>query len=137
MACLFCLLFERGRGPRPNSKNQNMHPLKQQKNTSRAREGSCCSCCLGRPGRGRAFLFCCLGGPGRGRVFFVDWAGGVLIFLLFGRGGGGGMLFLLLFGRGTGVHSLTGLPGSALRGPTTKNDQTATKHTHGFHHVPL
>ena len=29
------------------------------------------------------------------------------------------MLFLL-FGREAGVHSLTGLPGSPLRGPTTK-----------------
>ena len=48
------------------------------------------------------FLFCCLGG---GRVdFFAAWAG-------------------------TGVHSLTGLPGSALRGPTTKKTKQQNKHT--------
>ena len=41
------------------------------------------------------------------------------------------MLFLLLFGRGTGVHSLTGLPGSALKGPTTKTTkQQQNTHTH-------
>ena len=30
-----------------------------------------------------------------------------------GGKGGGGWCFFLLFGRGTGVHSLTGLPGSS------------------------
>ena len=48
-------------------------------------------------------------------------------FLLLGRTA---CCFCLLFGRGAGVHSLTGLPGSSLRGPTTK-DQTA-KTKHGF-----
>ena len=57
-------------------------------------------------------FFCCLGG---GRVYFFDvWAGDVL-------------LFFLLFGRGTGVHSLTGLPGSSLSDPTTKKTKQQKK----------
>ena len=43
---------------------------------------------------------------GRVFIFFAVWAGGALTFLLFGWG--------------TGIHSLTSLPGSSLRGPTTK-----------------
>ena len=55
---------------------------------------------------------CCLGGV---RVYvFAVWAGGVLLFL---------------FGRGTGVHSLTGLPGSALK---ENNKKYQTAKTHGF-----
>ena len=64
-------------------------------------------------GLGACFICCCLGG----RVFH---------FLLFGRGA----CFSLPFGRGrvcffavwagTGVHSLTGLPGWASKGLTTK-----------------
>ena len=64
------------------------------------------------------FGFCCLG-----------WGGG----------GGGGCLLLgqvaflfLLFGRGTGVHSLTGLPGSSLSDPTTKKTKKQKKKKHGF-----
>ena len=38
-------------------------------------------------------------------------------FLLFGRVA---CFFLLLFGRGTGVHSITGLPGSSLSDPARK-----------------
>ena len=57
--------------------------------------------CFGVWAGGVFFLLCCLGGV---RVFFLAvWAGDVF--------------FLLLFGRGTGVHSLTGLPGSCLRDP--------------------
>ena len=68
-------------------------------------------CCLGRWAcsflavwaGGRVFFFCCLGGV---RVLiFAVWAGAC---------------FFLLFGRGTGVHSLTGLPGSSSSDPTTK-----------------
>ena len=81
-----------------------------------------CFCCLG----GACSIFCCLGG---GRVFFFAvWARGVCVFLLVGRVS---LFFFLLFGRGTGVHPLTGLPGSSLRDPTTKNDQTAKKR-YGF-----
>ena len=47
----------------------------------------------------------------------------MFMFLLFGRAA----CFFLLFGRGTGVHSLTGLPGSSLSDPTTKKDRTAKK----------
>ena len=54
---------------------------------------------------------------GRGAsVFFAVWAAGVFIFCCLG----GGVFHFLLIGRATGVHSLTGLPGSSLRGPTTK-----------------
>ena len=83
--------------------------------------------------RGRVF-FCCLGG---GRVvFFAVWAEGVFHFCLFGRPRvlccclhGGRVLFCAVWAEaclffavwaGTGVHSLTGLPGWALKGLTTK-----------------
>ena len=53
----------------------------------------------------------CLGG---GRVLLLAvWVGGVI--------------FVLLFGRGTGVHSLTGLPGSSLSDPTTKKTKQQKK----------
>ena len=71
----------------------------------------------------------CLGGV---RVFLLFGPGGRVYFLLFGRAGERACLFCLLFGLGTGVHSLTGLPGSSLRGPTTKKDQTTAKKKHGF-----
>ena len=107
-------------------------------------------CCLDR---GACSFFCCLGG---GRVlFFAVWAV-VLFFLLFGPGarffffffclGRGacsfffavwaeacffsvwaGGVFFLLFGRVTGVHSLTGLPGSSLSDPTTKKTKQQKK----------
>ena len=57
---------------------------------------------------------------------FAVWAV-AFFFLLFGPGGlffclllGRVAFLFLLFGRGTGVHSLTGLPGSSLSDPTTK-----------------
>ena len=63
---------------------------------------------------GGVFIFCCLGG---GRFFC----------LLFGQGAcyvfcclGWACFFFVLYGRGTGVHSLTGLPGSSSSDPTTK-----------------
>ena len=115
-------------------------------------------CCLGR---GACSFFCCLGGWrvfvllfGPGVVFFFAvWAGGVFFFfLLFGPGGvffllwaeacfffavwAGGVFFLLLFGRVTGVHSLTGLPGSSLRDPTTKKTKQQKKNTGSLHSVP-
>ena len=83
-------------------------------------------------GRGACFHFCCLGGAclfvavysalslrfGRVFLFFVAvWAGDVFIFVLFARG--------------MGVHSLTGLPGSSLRCPTTKKTKQPKKKT-GF-----
>ena len=54
--------------------------------------------------------------------FFAAWAGGVFVFLF-----GQGACFLLLFGRGTGVHSLTGMPGSSLRGTTTEKTKQQKK----------
>ena len=83
---------------------------------------------------------------GRGSCFFFAvWAGGVF-FLLFGQGGvfffllfgrrcvffcclGRGRVLFLLFGRVTGVHSLTGLPGSSLSDPTTKKTKQQKKNT--------
>ena len=104
--------------------------------------GGACSvfCCLGG---GACSFFCCLGGGrvffsavwAKGRVFFsfAVWAGGRVLFfavwaeacffLLFGPGA----CFFLLFGRGTGVHSLTGLPGSSLSDPTTKKTNQQKK----------
>ena len=67
----------------------------------------CFFCCLG------GWRVCCLGCLG---VFFAVWAGGEFMFLLFGQVA----CFFLLFGPGAGVHSLTSLPGSSVRGPTTK-----------------
>ena len=58
-------------------------------------------------GRGACLCFCCLGG---GRFF--------VFFLLFGGGG-------------TGVHSLTGLPGSSSSDSTTKKTKQQKK-KHGF-----
>ena len=65
-------------------------------------------------------------------LFFAAWAGGVFCCL----GGvrvyffcclGGGRVFLLLFGRGSGVHSLTGLPGSSSSDPATKKTKQQKK----------
>ena len=92
-------------------------------------------CCLGgwrwiffAVGGGRVFLFCCLGGW---RVlFFAVWVSGgrVLFFAVWA-----GRVCFLLFGRGTGVHSLTGRPGSSLSDPTTKKTkQQKKKKKHGF-----
>ena len=75
------------------------------------------------------FVFLLIGGVrvysllfGRRRVFFCCLGGGVCFFCCLG-----GVRFLfLLFGRGTGVHSLTGLPGSSLS-DNNKKDQTAKK----------
>ena len=74
---------------------------------------------------GRGLFFCCLGRVDM--VFLAVWAAGVLFFCCWG-----GWLFLfLLSGRGTGVHSLTGLPGSSLRDPATKKAKHQKK-KHGF-----
>ena len=73
---------------------------------------------------GRVACFCLLFGRLRfffclllGRVaclFFAVWAGGY---------------FFLLFGRGSGVHSLTGLPGSSSSDPATKKTKQPKKKT--------
>ena len=77
-------------------------------------EGACFHFCAG------SCCFCCLGGV---RVCFAAfWARGVFI--------------LLLFGRGTEVHSLTGLPGSSLRGPTTKKTKQQKQNT-GSNRYPI
>ena len=81
-------------------------------------------------------IFCCLGGVrvdfllfGRGACYFCCLGGGRVFFCCLGRG----RVFFLVFGRGTGVHSLTGLPGSSLRDPTTKKtNHHKQKKKHGF-----
>ena len=119
-----CLLFGRGRGPAQTANNNTPPPkTAKKKNAWRARD-AVFFCCLGWGVAGGGWFYC-LGGRGRGRVFFffAVWAGGVFILLLFGR-----VSFFLLFGRRTGVHSLTGQPGSALRGPTTKKTKQQKTH---------
>ena len=95
-------------------------------------------CCLGG---GSYLFFSCLGGGevggGGGVLFFAVWAGGekrACVFCCLGGVAcsffcclGGGSCLFLLFGRGTGVHSLTGLPGSAFRGPTTQKTKQQKK----------
>ena len=106
--------------PHPNSKNINTPPPFRASLFLVVWAGGC------------VYFFCCLGG---GRVFFAVW-GWAFIFLLFGRwacfflavwAGGVFFFFFLLFGRGTGVHSLTGLPGSSKRDPTTQTTNQKTK----------
>ena len=146
----FFVLFGRGRGPRPNSKKKH-DPAQTAKTTTRPRPfRACCFLLFGRVG---VFVFfCCLG---RRRVFFFAvWAGcvffllfgrGRVLFLLFGRGAcsffllfgrgacflfavwAGGVFFFLLFGQGTGVHSLSGLPGSSSSDPTTTKTKQQKK----------
>ena len=75
---------------------------------------------------------------GQGVFFFWLFRRGRDFLLLFGRGGcffcllGGWSFFFLLFGPGTGVHSLTGLPGSSLSDQQQKrpNRKTNKKKTH-------
>ena len=81
-------------------------------------------------GRVGVFTFLLLG-PGAffllfGQVrvdFFAVWGGSFLFFCCLG----GGVFFL--FGRGTGVHSLSGLPGSSSSDPTTKKTKQQKKKT--------
>ena len=72
---------------------------------------------------GGVFFFAVWAG---GRVlFFAVWAEACSFFCCLGRE----RFFFLLFGRGTGVHSLTGLPGSSLSDPTTKKTKQQKKNT--------
>ena len=76
-----------------------------------AKAGAGVHVCFLLLGGGACLRFCCLGGQRKGRVFvFAVWVGSRVSFFSVGTG--------------TGVHSLTGLPGLFLRGPTTKK----TKH---------
>ena len=108
--------------PPKQQKTKNTHPPKQQKHKH-------------DPAPSERVFFCCLGGWSLffavwagACSFFAVWAGGVFFFFLAVWAGcviffavwAGGVYFSLLFGRGTGVHSLTGLPGSSLSDPTTK-----------------
>ena len=73
---------------------------------------------------GRWTFFCCLGGGVVFFFFFLFAPGACLCFCCLG---GGRVCFFLLFGRGTGIHSLTGLPGSSSSDPTTKKTKQAKK----------
>ena len=148
----YVLLFGRGRGPRPNSKNKNTHPPKHQKHAHAPAPSERVFFAVWTGGRVYSavwagivfffFRFCCLGGVGGERVcFFCLLFGRVRVFLLFGGSGGwlrfffavwAGWIFFFLFGRGTGVHSLTGLPGSSLSDPTTKKTKQQKNMKHGF-----
>ena len=146
-------LCGRGRGARPNSNNKKTRPQncilsKKHPPAQTALFGpGAYFCCLG----GWACVFCLLFGrvggffvfpAWAGAVFFAVWAGRfffllfgrwLFLFLLFGRVCVfvfccmSGCVCFLLFGRGTGVHSLTGLPGSSSRGPTKKTKQQKKK----------
>ena len=65
--------------------------------------------------------------------FFFVFGRGVFTFLLSGQG----RVYVLLFGRGTGVHLLTGLPGSALKGTTTKKTKQQKKPFASHTNAPL
>ena len=104
--------------PCPNSKKMSTHPPLPSVLLLQGRVGlfifllfgrwACfCFCCLGEC---VFFLFCCCLGGVRFYVFAV-WVGG----------------FFWLFGRGTGVHSLTGLPGSSSSDSTTKKTKQQKK----------
>ena len=81
--------------------------------------------CGGGGGGGRSFFFFLLFGR-CACFFFVVWAGvACLCFCCLA----GGRFCFLLFGRGTGVHSLTGLPGSSSSDPTTKKTKQQKKKT--------
>ena len=119
----FFLLFGRGPRPRPNSEKKQHAPAQTAKNETRPRPfRACCFFAVWVGGcvyvfavwAGGVFFFCCLGG---GRVlFFAVWAGVVFFFCCLGGGR-----------EGTGVHSLTGLPGSSLSNPTTKKTKQQKK----------
>ena len=136
---MFCCLGG-GVGPAQTAKKKNRPNRKNKHDPDPAervffllfgRVGMFIFCCLGgmrvyffAVWAGGVLFFCCLGG-----VVLIDFfclGGGVFFFCCLGGGEGGGVvgacffsavwaLFFLLFGRGTGVHSLTGLPGSSLR----------------------
>ena len=137
-ACFFCCLG-RGAGPAQTAK-KNTPPPKQQKHkhAPAPSERFFCFLLFGRVGVfvfllfGRLACFCCCLGGGR-VFFFAAWA---MSFFFFAVWAGGVFIFFavwcvrvcvcvcvcvwvcvcvcfLLFGRGTGVHSLTGLPGSS------------------------
>ena len=74
-------------------------------------------------GRAACFVCCCLGGGVFYVLRFAVWAGGVFYCLPFGWGR---VCFFAVWA-GTGVHSLTDLPGRALRGLTTKKTQQQKK----------
>ena len=137
--------------PSPISPRQNLIFSKIHPPVQTAVFGPGARCCFLPFGR-VPFLFCCLGGErdfllfGRVHVFFFAvWAGGGVFFfavwaaacLFFGCLCGGACLFLCCLGRervfvsavwaGTGVHSLTGLPGTSVRIPTRKKTNSQTK----------
>ena len=137
-ACFIFLLSERGRVSRPNSKKKRPPPKQQKKKHAPAPSERVSFWLLfGRVG---AFFFFCLGG---GACFFLAvWAGSCFFFVVWARGArflcfalwAGARFCFLLFGHGTGVHSLTGLPGSSLSEPTTKKTKQQKTNTGSQQH---
>ena len=129
----YCCWFGQGRGPHPNSKKKHA-PAQTAKNIKTPpflpSVLFCFFCCLGG---WTCFFFAVWAG---GRVFFAVWAGACLFVCclggwrvyVFAVWAGGAFLFAVW--AGTGVHSLTGLPGSSLSNPTTK--KTKQQRKHGF-----
>ena len=70
----------------------------------------------------RASVFLLFGRAAEG-TFLVLFGRGACCFWFAGPGRG---RVLLLFGRGTGLHSITGLPGLCLGGPTIKKNNSKT-----------
>ena len=94
-----------------------------------------CFCSLGVVWAGDVFFFFAVWAVCM--IFFAVWAEwrgeGSVFFLLFGWGAFcfcclGGVVFFVAVWAGDGVHSLTGLPGSCLRDPTTKKTKQQKKH---------
>ena len=135
------LLFGRGPQPRPNSKKNNTRKAQtaKKKHAPAPSENVCCfAVWVG----GRVFFFAVWAGSvfffllfGRGACsFFAVWAGGVFFFCCLGGGRvffclGRERVFLFAVWAGTGVHSLTGLPGSSSSDPTTKKAKQQKKKT--------
>ena len=129
---LFFAVWAGAQAPPKQQKNKNTHPPKQQKNKHAPAPSERVFFAVWAGGRFFFLFFFCLG-AGRA-LFFAVWAGGVFFFFAVWAGcvfffavWAGGVFFSLLFGRGTGVHSLTGLPGSSLSDLITKKTKQPKK----------
>ena len=125
----------------PKQQTKKTSPRPNSKRPFRACLFFCCSggwaCLSFAVWAGACYLFFAV--LGRGMFFLPFGLGACFCFSVWAGGGGrgaGGSFVLLLFGRGTGVHSLTGLPGSSSSNPTIKKTkQQKQKKTNGFQQV--
>ena len=146
------LLFGPGRGPRPNGKTKKKKTHTHTPHPPPAPSERVFFC---RLSKWSCLLFCCLDGGGGVGCFFAVWAGGgggccffavwagLCFFCCLGGGRGwrlffffclGGWAWFFLFcclggGGGSGVHSLTGLPGSSSSDLATKKTKQQKKKT--------